>query len=404
MNKMKKFLCFALTMCLFLSACGNDSNLLDSNKTGLGPAQPTLGFDAQNKYLLARACSFQETDTIFFGSSFTGNYIQYYDKSSGLSGVLCPDPACTHDSTDCGAYVQSGGTLSYYNGKLYWVAKDIQSGNDYFLWRGDLSGTNREKVKRISYENVIIPYQPQQYVIHRGKLYILGQASIVTGALVSLRVSFLSMSLDDSDDFTVLYDESFDSGIQSAARFAGEHAYLSVISFPEGGPYDLTITKFDVESGDSRLVYTEAKMKEVPGDIWVTEQEEVYLPGYDAAHAYIWKLEKGARTEIFSSRNTHSSVPKVLDGIAVNTYSKNNIRWIEIVRLTGETVYNGKLFLGEIQGLEGDPNGYSFAVIGADDEKVILNLQNFTETGLFDYMIMLDLHDNLKPTVLWSTQ
>ena len=43
-------------------------------------------------------------------------------------------------------------------------------------------------------------------------------------------------------------------------------------------------------------------------------------------------------------------------------------------------------------------------IVGGDREKLILNLNNFLQSGMTNYMVMLDLTDNLKPTVLWSDE
>lgn len=404
---MKKRLAICtLAICLLLIGCGSGevSDPTEPAATDFQIGEPMPGFDAQNQYMRVIAISFQETDGFYCGSNLTGNYIQYYDKASGISGVLCADPACTHDSSDCGAYIESSSSLSCYNGKLYWIARDAQGGNDLYLWRSELSGTNREKVKRISFEDVILPYQPQRYMIHRGKLYMLGQASSVTGTQTGYRVSLLATPLDSSKKYTTLYDETFDRGVQATVRCVGNAAYLSVISFSAGGPFDVTVTRYNVGSGAAETVYEETGMTDIPGAIWVTAQGELYLPGTGTDCAYVWKLENGERVEIASWAGSNPSVPDILDGIAVTIYTENGARSVQITDMSGKTVYDGKLFPAEIPGLTGDPNAYSFALVGGDADKIIVNLQNFTGTGLVDYTIMLDVTDNMKPTILWSSQ
>lgn len=404
---MKKIqlLSISLLVIFLFTGCTDMGSQTEPPETDLFDTDAALpGYDAQNKYFLADLSCFQETDGFFCGSNCIGNYLQYYDKATGITGVLCADPACSHNSAECGAYIKSGATLSVYDGKLYWIANDAQGGGNYYLWQSNLSGTNRKKVKSLSFENVIMAYQPQRYVIHRGKLYMLGQASSVTGTQVGYRISILSTSLDDSEDITVLYDNTIDRGVQMATRFVGNAIYLSLVTFPEGGPFDITIIKFDVKTGNSEVVYEESGMVAAPGAIWVTEQGEIYLPGADVDHAYVWKIENGVRTEIVCWDEANLSVPRIVDGIALNTYMNGGVKYIKMASLDGEPYYDGKLFLDGIPGLEGDPNQCGFAVIGGDEEKIIVNLQNFTETGLTDYTVMLDVTNNMKPTVLWSSQ
>ncbi len=361
-------------------------------------------YEADNRYMMTTAISFQETNAFFCGSNLTGNYLQYYDRTSGISGVLCADPTCSHNSVECGAYIQAGATLSYYNGKLYWIAKDPQLGNDYYLWRSDLSGTSREKVKCISYEDIIMVYQPQQYVLHRGQLYMLGQASVVDGSQAGCRVSLLSTPIDSSEGYTTIFDESIDQGVQVTARYIQNSVYLSVVSFPERGPYDISITKYNLNDGTKQSIYEENNIEDVLGAIWVTEQGQIYLPGANDEYAYVWALESGERIEVVSFKTANPSIPVIMQGVVAYVYSNDGTRWIEIRDLSGQSIYLGALFTEEILDMNGDPNKYSYAIIGGDAEKIVVNLQNFTGTGLVDYTIMLDVTDNMKPTLLWSSQ
>jgi len=395
-----------LVLVVFLvSGCTNPNSQTDPAQTDVFDTDMALpGYDAQNKYLIADLLSFQETDDFFCGSNTIGHYLQYYDKASGITGVLCADPACSHDSVECGAYMKAGANLSVYDGKLYWIAKDASGGRDDYLWQSDLSGTNRRKIKSLSFENVIMAYQPQRYMIHRGNLYMLGRSNSVAGTQVGDRISLLSTPLDNSQDITVLYENIFEQGAQATVRFVGKSAYLSIIAFSGNGACDITVTKFNTKTGSSEIVYEEVNVNAVSGAIWVTEQGEVYLPGSDDNHAYVWKIEDGVRTEIISWEGQDLSDPHIMDGVAINIYKVDGIRYIRIVSLDGVSIYEGKLFPSEIAGLDGDPNTYSFAVIGGDADKIIVNLMSFTGTGMTDYTIMLDIANNMKPTILWGGQ
>lgn len=401
MKKIHIFPIFILVILLFAS-CTNTSSQTDPGHTDLFDTDMVLpGYDAQNKYFLADVFSFQETDGFFCGSNCVGDYLQYYDKASGVTGVLCADPACSHNSAECGAHIKSGATLSVYDGKLYWIASDE---SNHYLCQSDLSGTNRKKLKSLSFENVIMTYQPQRYVIHRGNLYMLGRSNSVVGTQVGDRISLLSTSMDNSDDITVLYDNVFEDGAQATVRFVGQAAYLSIISLSDSGSRGVTITKFNLKTGSSEIVYEEININAALGAIWVTEKGELYLPGADTERAYVWKIKDGVRTEVISWNGQELSSPKIMDGIVINTYKADGIRYISIASLDGASVYEGKLFPAEIAGLEGDPNTYSLAIIGGDADKIIVNLMSFTGTEMTDYTIMLDVVNNMKPTILWGGQ
>ena len=398
----KEIIIGLLVIGLLLSGCQNNE-LTEPTESGGNQTYLSAEYSAQNKYLLTSATSFQETDGFFCGTNLTGNYLQYYDKDTGISGVLCADPACSHDSVECGAYMHSGATLSYYGGSLYWISKGSSDSGDVYLWRSDLSGTNREKIKCISFEKVIFPYQPQRYVIHQGMLYIVGSSSVVDGTQTGYRVSLLSQDLSGDEGFTALYDEVFPYGANATARFVGESIYLSVVTFQDGGPVDLSVIKFDTQKDTSEVIYQETGITESPGAIWVTDNHEIYLPGATDKEAYLWKLENNRRIEVTSWSADKFSTPHVMGGIVAFFSLEENTRWVDIRDLSGATIYSGKLFPNTITGIDKDPNTYGFAVLGGDTEKLIIAITEFNGTELVDYTILLDLKNNLKATILWGS-
>lgn len=414
---MKRFM-ILLIVCLLLTACTDQTQPTTPNVTNTQSSttqpdfgatnaddlKPMPGFDAQNKYLLTTFIGFQETDNFFCGTNSNGNYLQYYDKPSGISGVLCADPSCTHDTIDCGASIKIGASLSYYDGKLYWLTQDYEAGNAFVLLQSDISGMNRKEVARLSYQDVIMDYQPQQYAIHRGKLYIMGMANAVVGTTVGHRVTLLSTPLDGSGEVTVLYDQAFANGAWPAMRFIGNYVYFSVPAREEGQIFGWTVTRYNVRTGQSEVIYQESGLAQIPGDTWVTEQGEVYISAADADHAYVYKLEEGQRVEAFSWEEQGENVPTLLDGIAFITGRIDGICYIKINTLDGTVIYDGMLFPEGVPGVEGDPNmDYGRGLIGGDRDKLIMNLSGFANLKT-DYVLMLDLNNNLRPTILWSNQ
>lgn len=396
----KRIVLCLLALCLLLPGCEGTVNPTEADGA-------VLGCDAQNKYrdTTPGVFAFQETEDLFFGSGSLGKTVYYYDKVSGITGVLCADPSCTHDSSACGARVDMGGFFFAGAGKAYWLQQgELRDGWDYFLYKGDLSGTNRELIKRISMENVILKYNPQWYEIHRDKLYFLGKMDIVEGVNTYTRVSLVSTQLNGSDTYTVLFEEKFDRAVHPYVRFIGDDIYLTLRIFAQGEPSDVRILKIHTKTGETETVYEETGLTESINPVWVTEAGEIYLPGYHDGHARIWKLENGKRMEVYSWEYANPLTPSIMDGIAVFIYSVDGIRWIDAIDLSGGMIYSGKLFPEEIPAIKGDPNKCSRAIIGGDTEKLILNLQNVTQNGIEDYTVMLDLKNNMKATVLWSGQ
>ena len=103
-------------------------------------------------------------------------------------------------------------------------------------------------------------------------------------------------------------------------------------------------------------------------------------------------------------------MPNLLVGIAAQFTIREEVRWLDVVSFTGEHLYSGALFPNPIPELKEDPGsasgdleeGYSMVFIGGDREKLVVNLLDFLAGE--SSTILLDLTDNLKPTVLWSDE
>ena len=405
---------------LLLSGCHQNTPGITGDPTNVGG---TIQFapekNAQNKYLGGYA-NFQEADGFFLGTVGFEDYLLYYDKESGISGVLCADPSCAHDGSECGGHMGGDLSLSYYDGKLYWVGQEGSQFQKYCLWQSDLSGMNRQKIVDISWDEIIIPYQPQRYVIHQGKLYIMGSASVVDGTQTGKRKSLLSIPLTGDDGFTTVCDKVLPNAIDDEKYiFVDGNIYIYMSSFnEESSTVNFTVTKVDIATNTSEVVYQENDVTDILGNIWVTENHEIYLTGSNKTEteAYLWKLENGEKTEITSWSGERLSTPNVMDGIVLCLSYDYDIRWADIRDLTGKSIYSGKLFPDTIPELEHDPNDipsgvgwgnvYSLGLIGGDTEKLIYRLSGEEGTKLdrksVKYTILLDLTDNMEATILWS--
>ena len=411
-----KRLMILLVACMLLTACTDPTKPTTPHITNTQPSitqpdfgaanaddlKPMPGFDAQNKYLLQASVGFQEAESFFCGTDIDGHKMQYFDKLSGISGALCADPSCTHDTADCGAYIKVGASISYYDGKLYWMKQDAVDSNAFVLWQSDISGMNRKKVVRLDYSDVIMKYQPQQYAIHRGKLYMMGMANAVVGTSVGHRITLLSTPLDGSGEVTVLYDRAFANGAWPSMRFVGNYIYFAVSYREEGQIFGWTITRYNQRTGQSKVIYQESGLPQIPGDTWVTERGEVYISAADAERAYVYMVEEGQRVEVLCWEEKDYNVPDLLDGIALITGRSDGIRYLRASTYDGTVIYDDRMFPEEVPGAEGDLNmDYYYALIGGDRDKIIINI-HAEKFGA--YMLLLDLNNNLRPTILWSNQ
>ena len=400
---MKKIITVMIAFVLFLSGCthGTTDPINVDDPIIYAPEK-----NAQNKYL-GGFTNFQEADGFFLGTAEVNGYLLYYDKASGISGVLCADPSCVHNGKECGGNIGGVLSLSYYDGKLYWVGPEGSAFMKDYLWQSDLSGMNRKKIMEIPRDEIIMPYQPQRYVIHQGKLYIIGSASVVDGTQTGKRKSLLSIPLTGDEGFTTVYDKVLPNAIDDERYiFVDGFIYIYMSSLnEESSTKNLTVTKVDIAKNISEVVYQENDVTDILGNIWVTEDHELYLSGSTDEKAYLWKIENGSKKEITFWPVDEVNVPDVMDGIVMfMTRDEDNIRYVDIRNFSGETIYKGKLFPSAISGLKKDPNTYNFAVVGGDTEKIIINLIEFADKTMVNYTILIDLKDNMKATILWSSE
>lgn len=401
----KRISLFLIALCLLLTACSKDPG----GTVRLPDTFSDHSKDAQNKYIQTTGICFQETDDFFIGNSISGNYFYYYDRQGVLSGLLCADPTCTHDSTYCSAYTCSAASLSYYEGKRYWVSYNFYDDPDnHYLYSSDLPGMNSQKVKKIGLEGIVMYYNPQQYAIHRDYLYAWGVTSLLEQTKVGNRVSLICSPLDSTQEFTVLYKETIPRDATCAMYFLDDDVYFFVHSRAQqedGFTYSILIKKFNVLNGTEETVYEENDISDlVSNSFWVTESGNIYIGVADA----LCRIRDGQR-ETVAKFQSATSAPKLSDGVAASYYLNDGIRCIEVLDFDGTQLYDGPLFPNGLPELDGDPNdilSFGYGLLAGDREKLIINLLSMEVdvNGMAadrGYMYLLDLQNDLAPTLLW---
>ena len=157
---MKKMIALVLIAMLLLSGCG--TNDLPDTITAQTEAQPQYDWMAAKSPIPVRRSGllraglgtvpFDVSNDGFYFISTTTNaspnsYILYADNNSDTVIKLCGRADCTHDTTDCNAYVGSNCfAISCWNGYLYAVYEEyVESIGDHnlALYRMNLDGSDR---------------------------------------------------------------------------------------------------------------------------------------------------------------------------------------------------------------------------------------------------------------------
>lgn len=400
---MKKKVLFLIIIMIssIMSCCNKERSAIDNTVYD-------EACEAQNKYnsSISGSFCFQEVGDSYVGTVLGGQTIHYYDSGSGAFGVFCSDPSCTHDTNSCSAHIQPGAAF-YYDGQIYSIAHDSEKySGDYFLWKEDLSGNNKKKIKEISMTDIVFEYQPQQFFLHHGKLYILGMANIVEGAKPEWRISLISTPIDSSSEYQTLVDKRVNTDAYTSARFIGDHVYYMIFEFSADGPLNLTIMRFRTTDGKEETVYKKTGISEWVTDMWVTDSEEIYLSGEDEDdHACIWRI-KGKKIEVVTAWKTQEDLAvRISDGIAITSYYVDDVRYISVKDFENKTLYEGPMFTSKPAGLDKElaSRGYGFAFVGGDSEKIIVNMIGM-EKDTKTYTVLLDLNNDLEPTLLWSDE
>ena len=238
---------------------------------------------------------------------------------------------------------------------------------------------------------------------------MLGENNGVDGEEAQYSVSLLAVPLEGGQEPAVLNEQKVNTYYEVTYRFVGNSVYLEMVT-KDGDTWNITISRYDTQEKTWEQLYEEKNMPVHIGRMWVTEQGEIYLPGIGDNQAYIWRLEEGSRKQTASWETAAADMPDLLDGIAVHLTDREEVRWLDVVSYTGEHLYSGELFPNPVPGLKKDPGvasgdpakDYTMVFIGGDREKLIVNLLDFL--GGESNIILLDLTDNLKPTVLWSDE
>ncbi|MBR6006156.1 MAG: hypothetical protein IK064_00860, partial [Clostridia bacterium] len=199
-----------------------------SGEPPLATPDPARAFDPETDFDNRFASQFNrivETEDAYYLKGDCTDFLFYYDKVTGDSGILCPRPDCMHlppawnEVSECGGYIgNEHGSLAYYKGRLYWVSY-YRPEMDTCVFSMALDGSDRQLIGKLG----ITPeeYQPQQYWMHRGYVYFYSEARTVVNGFPTHRLAIVRQPFEGGEKQVIYEKQSYIDG-EWTLRFIGD--------------------------------------------------------------------------------------------------------------------------------------------------------------------------------------
>lgn len=248
---MKRTICMAIALIMLLSfaACrrGSEDIKPTAEPTNMATSAPgetenpyptqdpaRAGFDPEtdydNRFAELIIASMAETDDAYYLMSWGTQFLHYYDKHTGDSGVLCPRPECMHDDgptradlNQCTGKIDSPqASLSVFGDRLYWVDNSYEY-RDFCVFSMALDGSDKQLVVKLGISTD--EYQPQNFWIHRGYVYFFSDTQKVIDGSPTNLCEIVRESIETCEKQVIFSQYSYMTG-EWTLRFIGDDVYI----------------------------------------------------------------------------------------------------------------------------------------------------------------------------------
>ena len=377
---MKKLMLLILAL-LMLTSCGES-------------AEGVITYDCDNnfqQYSDPYICG--DDDTLFFGFG-DSSQLRYYDKATGISGLLCGKPECTHDGTDCNAYF-NGRELSLYGGKLYALSRAAEGFEIISL---NTDGTKRKTVLNLSDdifgEMISGGAADIRGMFHRGYFYACGTAHKVVDGILNDRAQVFAYPLDGGEGRMI-----YDNGELTAIRI---QPYGDFLYFAAYGGDAVEICRYSPESDEVETLYSD-EADILPSRLWVTDDGIMFGDnGTDGNEAKVYKFDfASGKLSLLLDFNADTDKPYLLYGFTDDYIVGGNMTGIEYDLCLKD--YDGKTVLETSvtpPNISDDEPLYTFPC-GSDDEYLYLWSKVWSPSHDVQFIIRVSLK-NGESEVIWT--
>lgn len=351
-----------------------------------------------------------ETDLIELDNMYVwrgdSNYLIYFDKETGDSGVLCPKPECVHNEVqnnrECLGY--SGDrrkSLSYYQGKIYFAGYDHEAGSQYHTAFFRMNRDCSEKEKLFDFDPPQ-EYNPLEYRVHRGRIYMRCAGNRVVNGETFESLAILSTPLNEWD-YRVEYEDTVPdtNPFSNYMRFIGDDVYFAYTYQESEGVYMTKVIRYDRNSLESEELIADRSMTEPMRGFWVDpDGTMIFAPyGYDP-DAKIFRAKDG-KLEVLGDLHDEDgrfSTVFVGDGAIFGTCGasgpedmQNKDVWIR--DFDGNTIYKGPLTLHFLEGTPYEGNNLFPATMTGDKESLYwhISMKNLNYSSNSSQMHLLQI-------------
>lgn len=243
-------------------------------------------YDCDNNFqqnIALKVCA--DDDTLFFEPDISTN-LWYYDKSSGISGILCGKPECPHTGTDCNSYFNVS-DLSLYGGRLYGVS--VTSFPDCCIISANPDGSGRRTELDLSnseFKDMLgDSVSNLRGMFHRGYFYACGTHNTVKDGIIGERVQVFAYPLDGSGGGTI-----YESSENTSVKIIPYGDFLYIVAYSKNG---VEICSYSPEDGIAETLYSSELQISSP-KLWV-DGSGIYL-GDGSEKAMVYKLDFSSKT------------------------------------------------------------------------------------------------------------
>ena len=342
-------------------------------------------------------------DTVYFIKTLEDGYMYYYDRKTEQSGVLCADPSCLHRDEACGGYVGEGNPgLFLYDGKLYWVGRTQDpTGKSRFLralLRCDSDGRNRETVLLLRRE-MTDQYQPQDFYLHRGYLYFVGEANTVDSAgEAAMLITVKGIALESGEEITILEEKQKGRVSRPKLFFMGTRIYYSY------GKTEDESSTYHVMCYHMRTKNTETVFSGEIRDSWQPLFAE-----------YSFWIDGETVYTVFRDQNTGEAtrLKKLKDGRWEDAYVPEDRAWLMMTAgmlVQRDTQGNDGREMLSIRDLEGNllyrellelPEDFrGFSIAGGDRHELFMPIMGESGYNPKMYLIRADIKNQTPPEII----